>query len=355
MKFSELTFILTEDCNWRCSYCYQRRGKKVMDQNLAAEACAFFFPYLDQDSVIAFYGGEPLLAFDRIRQLVDGFRKRNRGQAKKFRFCLTTNGSLISEDVLSFLSENRFELLLSFDGLVQDQGRRKGTQKKIQSVLEKLLQYPRIKVGVNCVITPETVGRLSSSLMLIAETGAPDVLMSPSLTSKWDRPSLFRYGQELSRLRRWLVGFYNRTGKIPFDFFRADENGGVFVCSAGRDRLALAADGLLWGCYLFNDYFRSGKDPLQGAEFCFGRFEEFSKKNGSGYARILKNYAGLGMDCCSAGKTLCPLCPDFFQCQVCPMTVALSGGTIGRVPWFLCRSNRLLLREREIFQKAIHS
>jgi uncharacterized protein len=354
MRFSELTFILTEDCNWRCSYCYQERGKRVLDKSLLAEACAFFFPHLDQKCVITFYGGEPFLAFDRIAQVVEDFRKKNRGREKELRFSLTTNGSLISDETLAFLNENSFELLLSFDGLAQDRERKNGTMKKTKVVLEKLLGSPKIKVGTNSVFTPETVGFLSSSLKYLAEMGVPDILMSVSLNSTWSRAALLSYGKELRQTGLWLAEFYARKRKVPLASFRETESDGIFACRAGRDRMALAADGTLWGCYLVADYFAGRSRSPESADYCFGSFGDFSGKARSIYVGILKNYARWRMDRCSTGKTFCPLCPQFSQCRICPMTVGLSGGTIGMIPEFLCRTNKVLFKERELFWSAVN-
>ena len=54
---------------------------------------------------------------------------------------------------------------------------------------------------------------------------------------------------------------YEEYEKIPVQNFRQDGNG-IFSCSAGKDRLALSQDGMIWGCYLFSDYFKDKKDLL---------------------------------------------------------------------------------------------
>lgn len=70
MKLARLTFILTDDCNYNCTYCVQEKGKNYLEPAAIEKAAVFFHPFFNETVHIPFYGGEPLLAFAAIRQAV---------------------------------------------------------------------------------------------------------------------------------------------------------------------------------------------------------------------------------------------------------------------------------------------
>ncbi|MGD9347405.1 MAG: radical SAM protein, partial [Candidatus Aminicenantes bacterium] len=196
MNFSGLNFNLTDDCNCNCSYCYQRKGELYMDASTIEKAVDFFFPFLEEECYINFYGGEPLLAYDLIQRSVAYIQKNNHQEKKHVRFSLNTNGDLIDGNVLEFLDRIGFIVLLSFDGLAQDVHRKKGSFGKIVSLIDKILQSPNIKLQTNSVFTPETVSSLSKSLRFIAEKGVTDIDFCLDKTSHWNSSPLQEFEKE---------------------------------------------------------------------------------------------------------------------------------------------------------------
>jgi sulfatase maturation enzyme AslB (radical SAM superfamily) len=347
VKFSYLTFQLTEDCNWNCSFCYQRKGRRYLDQGLLREACRYFYPFLAEDATICFWGGEPLLGLDSIRLAVESFEAR-RGP----RYSLTTNGSLLTGEALRFFDAHGFEILLSFD--VPSAGRpSEGHLRQSLAVLDRLLEFPRLHTMTNNVFTPRTVHRLSASARILAEKGVSDVYLSPANNVAWDSPSLARLKEELDHLRPWLVSFYGKTGTVPVVDFREGGAGGTFVCLAGRDRMCLAADGSLWGCPMFLDYFRARRDPEGEASFGFGPLKDFIRSPARDYRRILRNHDLLHMEYFRAPKSPCQLCWALDQCHICPVLAAFSSGEIGRISASSCRISRLWMAQRELFWEEV--
>ncbi|HVP91308.1 MAG TPA: radical SAM protein, partial [Terriglobales bacterium] len=171
MEFSGLTFVLTDDCNFRCSYCYQKRGRTRLDPEAAKRAFDLFQPFLGPECSVNFYGGEPLLAAGTMVDLVRHIGSRAAGRKTKITYSVATNGSLLTGGLLDFLESHRFTVLLSFDGYAQDEARRRGSFGPTVAVLRELLSRPRVKLETNSVFTPATVGRLYPSMRLIVETG----------------------------------------------------------------------------------------------------------------------------------------------------------------------------------------
>src|SRR3990170_2286015 len=126
MELSSLTIILTDQCNFNCAYCYQKKGKQRLDSAVLTRAVRFFQPFFARECFIDFYGGEPLLAFEEIRRTVEQIERLSKKRGIKAHYSLTTNGSLLNDYILDFLEDHEFSVLLSFDGLAQDISRRKG-------------------------------------------------------------------------------------------------------------------------------------------------------------------------------------------------------------------------------------
>ncbi|MCL2153504.1 MAG: Cys-rich peptide radical SAM maturase CcpM [Oscillospiraceae bacterium] len=123
-RMKQLTLQVTQQCNLRCGYCaysgiYQGQrthSNKRMSLETAFKAIDFFLERNGELSevVIGFYGGEPLLEFELIKECVDYAKSMVEG--KRIRFNMTTNGTLLSDDVVDYLSENDFDLSISLDG-----------------------------------------------------------------------------------------------------------------------------------------------------------------------------------------------------------------------------------------------
>jgi sulfatase maturation enzyme AslB (radical SAM superfamily) len=295
MKFRHLSFIVTDDCNFKCSYCFQNKEKKYMDLSTLEKSIDFFYPYLDDNVDIIFFGGEPLMAFDKIKYGVQKLSELNREGAKTFLYNVTTNGMLMNEEMLEFFNRHRFELMLSFDGLTQDMARQSGTLKTLEALIGKIQTYPHIDFAMNSVFTPETVGSLSESFKYILEFGVGELLLSTSSIEPWDNESLNEFEEQLAQLSTLLLDNYKTSKEVPVTLFREPENQRErsFICAAGRDRISITPDGELWGCYLFHDYLKEKRGSKDFGAYSLGKLEEFKENHQTLYPAIMENYKEL--------------------------------------------------------------
>lgn len=324
-----------------------------MDVSTAKNAVDYFFSYLIRDCFINFYGGEPLLAFEQMREVTNYVQSKNKGQKKHIQYSISTNGSLINDDVLQFLSRNKFSVLLSFDGLAQEVARKKGSFSHIVSVIEKLRGCPDIELVTNSVFTAETVSHLFKSIPFIIESGVPNANLSFSLLPPWDKASLSRLKRELSLLREYSLSFYKKSGTIPIANFRKNTRKAAFGCYAGKDRMTLSPEGNLWGCFQFYDFFKSNENAKGKLEYCFGSLDSFMENHEKVYPDILANYSDLRMENFFTSKKLCMLCEELEDCVVCPIDTALGDSIIGKVPDWVCRIRRIIREEKQLFLKDL--
>ena len=136
--FKELILSVTEDCNFRCSYCVysenfsdtRNHSKNYMNWETAKKAIDIYLNYfkegkkfnLFREPVFGFYGGEPLLNFDLIKKIVNYIKTIYDGT---FILNITTNGSLLTQDIADWLMENNFSIIISLDGDKKEHDRKR--------------------------------------------------------------------------------------------------------------------------------------------------------------------------------------------------------------------------------------
>ena len=159
-KLSKITLQVTQNCNFRCKYCIysedtnkkqRSHSQESMSWDTAKEAVDFLLMHSidSKDINIGFYGGEPLLAFDLIKDVVAYAEKVFKG--KKLTYNMTSNATLLDEEKIDFLIEHDISLMISLDGpkKINDLNRvypdGSGTydtiMKKIQLIYSKYPEY----------------------------------------------------------------------------------------------------------------------------------------------------------------------------------------------------------------------
>ena len=118
-----LCMHIAHTCNLNCSYCFASQGKyhgdrPVMSFEVGKRALAFLIENSGtrRNLEVDFFGGEPLMNFDVVKQLVAYARSIEKEKNKNFRFTLTTNGVLIDDDVIDFANREMSNVVLSLDG-----------------------------------------------------------------------------------------------------------------------------------------------------------------------------------------------------------------------------------------------
>ena len=353
MKLSSFTIIVTDDCNFDCKYCPQTKEKKFIDLETIKKAVDFFFPALIKGSSIGFYGGEPLLCFDTIKESVSYIEKKNFLE-KEVSLSITTNGSLLNKEILEFLNRHRFSVKLSFDGLAHNISRRKENFEKIVSKIKKIQKYSQIELEINSVFTPGTIGYLAESIKFILELGVKDMRYVLSTIEEWEKKDLRKFENELLKTVDIVVSSCKKSGSIIVSNFKIDPSKkGIFVCTAGKDRMAVTPEGKIWGCYQFHDYFKGKEKIKEYSKYSFADLGYFIEHFKTLYPEILPNYTELRMDNFSSGDSYCFLCGDIESCDVCPVYTAYSTSVIGKIPGWVCEINKIKSRGKKIFQKKI--
>jgi uncharacterized protein len=167
----QMVIEITRDCSLNCAYCptsgkysHPETFKTHMSRETCRTAVDFFCERTlnSEETYITFYGGEPLLSFELIRETVNYVKKKY--DKKKIVFNLTTNATLFTKEILDFFIENNFYILVSLDGpkQINDRYRRfkngKGTFNRIMKNLKSLKEYNKQyflrRVSISSVLAP---------------------------------------------------------------------------------------------------------------------------------------------------------------------------------------------------------
>ncbi|MBC7194635.1 MAG: radical SAM protein, partial [Caldisericia bacterium] len=121
-NLKSLCLLISQKCNFKCDYCFVNEGKynekeSLMDKETSFKAVDFLIENSKTKHVeIDFFGGEPLLNWDVVKETIEYGYKKAKENGIRIRFSLTTNGALLNDDRLNFLIENSVSLIISLDG-----------------------------------------------------------------------------------------------------------------------------------------------------------------------------------------------------------------------------------------------
>lgn len=216
-----LTLVMTHQCNFDCRYCPQTHEDVYMSEETAKKALDILQKEIlaesasnqdaDKNVQVSFYGGEPLLARDKIERLV-AYANEKIGEVPgaKIRYEITTNGLLLDQAFLDFAGENRILLALSHDGEAQDLARidRGGmpTRARVDETLKRMLRtFPDTIVMMT--IHPDHADKLSDSLCFFHELGVKSVNFVPAHGERvsWTDEKFSVFSRELEKVKELYV------------------------------------------------------------------------------------------------------------------------------------------------------
>ncbi|MCL1788355.1 MAG: thioether cross-link-forming SCIFF peptide maturase [Defluviitaleaceae bacterium] len=282
-----LCLHMAHDCNLRCRYCFAGDGtynvndidRGLMPLEVGKKALDFLIENSGarRNLEVDFFGGEPMLNFDTVKALVAYGRQREAETGKKFRFTLTTNGALLTDEANAYINENFDNVVLSLDGrpAVHDNMRLRHDGKGSYDTI-----YPKVKAladarGHKNYYVRGTYTRhnkdFAADVMHLADAGFEQISVEPVVAPEAadyslresDLPELFA---EYEKLADALLA-REREGKgVHFFHFVMDMDGGpclakrVTGCGAGSEYLAVTPSGQLYPCHQFvgDETFRLG-------------------------------------------------------------------------------------------------
>ncbi len=270
-----LCLHIAHSCNLNCSYCFASQGKyhgerALMSFEVGKQALDFLMENSKgrRNLEVDFFGGEPLMNFDVVKELVAYARSREKEMGKNFRFTLTTNGLLIDDDVIEFANKECSNVVLSLDGRKEVHDRFRvdysgnGSWERIVPKFQKLVEarggknyYMR---GTFTHANPDFLEDIKVMLDLgFNELSMEPVVCAeddPSALTAEDLPIVLEQYEKLAELM-----LERRKAGKPFTFYHymIDLKGGPCVykrisgCGSGTEYMAVTPWGDLYPCHQF--------------------------------------------------------------------------------------------------------
>ena len=270
-----LCLHIAHTCNLNCSYCFASQGKyhgerAVMSYEVGKQALDFLIANSGtrRNLEVDFFGGEPLMNFDVVKQLVAYARSVEKEHGKNFRFTLTTNGILIDDDVIDFANREMSNVVLSLDGRKEIHDRYRvdyagnGSWERIVPKFQKLVEarggknyYMR---GTFTHANPDFL----KDIQVMLDLGFNELSMEPVVCAPGDPPELTEADlpivlDQYEKLAELMLE-RKRAGK-PFTFYHymIDLTGGPCIykrisgCGSGTEYMAVTPWGDLYPCHQF--------------------------------------------------------------------------------------------------------
>ena len=270
-----LCLHVAHTCNLNCAYCFASQGKyqgerAIMSLEVGKRALDFLIEnsHGRRNLEVDFFGGEPLMNFDMIKELVAYARVREKECGKNFRFTLTTNGVLVDDDVIEFSNKEMSNVVLSLDGRKEVHDRYRVDYAGVGSwekIVPKFQRFVSMRGGKNYYMrgtfthaNPDFLEDIKTMLDLgFTELSMEPVVCAPSdpsaLTEE-DKAIVFEQYEKLAA----LMLERRREGK-PFTFYHymIDLKGGPCIykrvsgCGSGTEYMAVTPWGDLYPCHQF--------------------------------------------------------------------------------------------------------
>ncbi|MCR5417805.1 MAG: thioether cross-link-forming SCIFF peptide maturase [Lachnospiraceae bacterium] len=283
-----LCLHVAHDCNLACRYCFAQEGEYHASRGLMSfEVGKKALDFLVENSgartnlEVDFFGGEPLMNWEAVKQLVAYGRSIEEQHHKKFRFTLTTNGTLLNDEILEFANREMGNIVLSIDGRkeVNDHMRpHRGGQGSYDEIVPKFQKVAESRGQMNYYVRGTYTHfntDFSEDVLHLADLGFKQISVEPVVAEDSEAYALRDEDveglcREYDKLAAEMIKREKEGRGFNFFHFNIDLEGGPCVykrlsgCGSGTEYLAVTPWGDLYPCHQF----------VGQEEFCLGNVDE---------------------------------------------------------------------------------
>ena len=270
-----LCLHIAHDCNLACKYCFAEEGeyhgrRALMSFEVGKKALDFLIANSGsrRNLEVDFFGGEPLMNFDVVKQLVAYGREQEKLHDKKFRFTLTTNGVLLNKEVQEFANKEMANVVLSVDGRkeVHDFMRPfRGGQGSYDYIIPKFKEMAESRNQTNYYVRGTFTHYntdFAADVLNLADEGFKQISVEPVVAPESEdyaikASDLTKIMEEYDRLAQEMLKREKEGRGFNFFHFMIDLSGGPCVvkrlsgCGSGTEYLAVTPWGDFYPCHQF--------------------------------------------------------------------------------------------------------
>ena len=270
-----LCLHIAHDCNLACKYCFAEEGeyhgrRALMSFEVGKKALDFLIANSGNrvNLEVDFFGGEPLMNWDVVKQLVEYGRSREKECNKKFRFTITTNGVLLNDEIMDFCNREMSNVVLSLDGRKEVNDRMRPFRNGSGSydlIVPKFQKFAESR-GTKDYFVRGTFTRnnldFSKDVLHFADLGFKKLSIEPVVADPKEPYSireedLPKIMEEYDRLAKEFIKRKKEGRGFQFFHFMIDLNQGPCVakrlsgCGSGTEYLAVTPWGDFYPCHQF--------------------------------------------------------------------------------------------------------
>lgn len=272
-----LCLHVAHDCNLKCRYCFAEEGeyhgkRSLMSAEVGKKSIDFIIANSGNrcNLEVDFFGGEPLMNFEVVKEIVTYGREQEKLYNKNFRFTITTNGILLDEDKQQYINENMHNVVLSLDGRkeIHDLMRPKaGGQGSYDTIVPKFQRLAESRNQTDYYLrgtfTRNNLDFSKDIFHISDDLGFKQVSVEPVVAEDTEsyairEEDLETIYAEYEKIAEELY-IRHKTGEKDFNFFHfmIDLTGGPCIakrlsgCGSGTEYLAVTPEGDLYPCHQF--------------------------------------------------------------------------------------------------------
>ncbi len=270
-----LCLHIAHDCNLSCKYCFAEEGeyhgrRALMSFEVGKKALDFLVANSGNrvNLEVDFFGGEPLMNWDVVKQLVEYGRSIEEANNKKFRFTLTTNGVLLNDEILEFANKEMANIVCSIDGRkeINDKMRPfRGGQGSYDLIVPKFEKVAESRDQMNYYVRGTFTHNnldFSEDVKHLADLGFRQISVEPVVAKPTDDYALQeadipKIMEEYDKLALDIIDRRKKGKGVNFFHFMIDLTGGPCVakrlsgCGSGTEYLAVTPWGDFYPCHQF--------------------------------------------------------------------------------------------------------
>ena len=255
-RITRLELILTNACNLACGYCFENEmsGVRSMPLSIARSAVDLLIDHSggEKHLHLTHFGGEPTLRFAAIGRITEYAERQAKKAGKSIAFGVTSNGVLLTEEMVDYFADHHITVLLSIDGLEASHDAYRVDAAGVGSFARSMKGLDLLKkrqpwIQVKMTVMPGNAWRLFDDVVGLHARGVNQFIIGHATGVRWSADEMKILTVQIGKLHSWYRSRQRKDIKI--DMF--DEKQRVlpcFGCAAGVSTIAVSVEGEVFPC-----------------------------------------------------------------------------------------------------------
>lgn len=282
LPLKTLDIDITERCPLACDYCYKtNKTPRTISPEEAASLIDWFLPRTGGNRLVKinFFGGEPLAAVERMKEIVTYARQKAKACGKQMKFSGPTNLVIVNDRVLDFLKRESVHMFGSVDGAPEshDVHRKfpdgRGSSEIVHKNARTMLSaFPNTRARMTAL--PDLAYRFNDDILFLASLGFQRIQATPAYDMEWSQEQYGALFREMRAVSDFYVDRFRSGSPVSIEHIETcilrmiKRDWQRFPCGAGRSLIAYDLDGNLFPCHRFSG--EGSNHPL-----CMGTLDSF--------------------------------------------------------------------------------